>query len=183
MISASLQSSKGDFSPNIDGNNNAVTYGIKSKIANEVKTIQLIIDTLTTEARKESTLAQVPPGVIDPENKIWHRFSEYGQRLTNLYADLAERYASQYAEVIKENQIPANDTKMLASYLRRKSVAILEENNQNPITALEKLTQYVENQFVSDGVHEFNYDSGAVSYYLYNQLVACNVFPNPYDNQ
>ncbi|MCL4208395.1 hypothetical protein KJZ63_02045 [Patescibacteria group bacterium] len=178
MTNVAHQTSAGNNSPNINGDHNSVTIGIKTKVSNEVKTIQLIISTLT-RLSKDQESSTSDKREIDPEKKIKFRFDKYADELINLYAELSIKYKAQYFVVMRDYQIPRTDVDVVCSFLRIKSAAALMRNQENPITALDDLCEYLESKFYSDDLQNFDYDSGAVRYYLYNQLVACNVFPNP----
>lgn len=179
MINLSNQTSSGNYSPNIIGDGNSVSIGIRKKISNEVKTIQLIIHTLTRLAKTESENKTYSSREIDPEHKISDRFNEYSEQLKKLYGDLSIKYGEHYAIVMKENQVSRTDIDDVSGFLQRISFSVLEKNNNNPILSLQELAGYLESNFYEGEIIDFEYDDGAVCFYIYNQLIACNVFPNP----
>jgi hypothetical protein len=181
MINLADQSSRGNYSPNIMGDGNSVLIGIKNKVSNEVKTIQLIIHTLTRLSRSNIAEISHTNREIDPEHKVSERFAPYSAQLKQLYGDLSIKYSEHYSVVTKENQVARTDIDDVSSFLQRTSLAFLIKNDQNPILALHDLVVYLESNFYEDDIQDFQYDSGAISFYLYNQLIACNVFPNPID--
>ena len=65
----------------------------------------------------------------------------------------------------------------MCSYLRNISIEILKFNDGNPLLALKEICRILETKF-SNGTEE-NFSAEAIEYFLYKQLVECNIFPNP----
>lgn len=174
------QSSQGNFSPNIDGKGHTVNISVNQHVlSNEVKTIQTIINKITLEAKKTLASSSDIRGEINPEKKFEERFREYKPALITLYLELALRYKSHYDEVLKELQPGRTDFDNIATFLRQKSISVLEKNNMNPINALDDMCEYFEKKFAFGEDYEF--DNNALRFFLYEQLVKCNIFPNIYE--
>ena len=60
-------------------------------------------------------------------------------------------------------------------YLQDISVQFLEEEQDNPIAALNKLVTYFETKLSANGK---KYDRSAIKFYLVNEMIKCRVFPN-----
>lgn len=175
-----IQKSNGNMSPNIMGFGNNVSINSSRQICNEVKTIQFIIYSLTKIVKEESVL-EVPKGEINPSKKIDERFAEYSEELKLLYTDLYIKYGDSYQNVLSDIQIGRTEMDDVASFLRQKSIPILQKLNFKPIEALEELCSYLESNFFDNVIEDFEFSYGALKYFLYDQLIKCNVFPNPND--
>ena len=66
-------------------------------------------------------------------------------------------------------------TLLLCSICRIYSVQFLEEEQDNPIAALNKLVTYFETKLSANGK---KYDRSAIKFYLVNEMIKCRVFPN-----
>ena len=60
-------------------------------------------------------------------------------------------------------------------YLQDISIEILEEAKNNPVEALNKLVEFFEERLSENGKQ---YDRAAIKFYLVNETIKCNVFPN-----
>lgn len=141
--------------------------------SNEVNTLIRLIEVLSTA---EDDLS---PGENredpDPERKILDRFAEHAGFLQRLYVDLHEIYARALGEVKRHSDLSHIRMRKLQVYLMRWSDRVLNECGGDPQVALGVLTQKVLQMMGSSDVA---YDDGAVRFYLIQQLIACNVFPN-----
>lgn len=66
--------------------------------------------------------------------------------------------------------------KKIGLYLKEISDKYLTNSNNNPKEAIETLIELFENEISSINT---NYDSLAIKFYLLDELIQCNVFPNP----
>lgn len=120
----------------------------------------------------EGDLDSVMP---DSEAKIFRRFSAYCKEIKNeiiessFYAN-AQRDAEQ---VIGLDKITIGK---VTAYLKRESRRMLRENDNNPMQALDKLTDFFEEalKVQKDSI----FDRNAIRYYLIGEIPKCNVFPN-----
>jgi hypothetical protein len=60
-------------------------------------------------------------------------------------------------------------------YLQDISIQKLDEASSNPVKALELLVDYFGEKLSQCGK---KYDKAAIKFYLVNELIKCNVFPN-----
>lgn len=141
--------------------------------SNEVKTLIRLIKVLS--AAEEGLSAGDNREDPDPERKINDRFADHSEFLKRQYVDLHEIYGRVLAEVNNHSDLSHIRVRKLQVYLMQWSDRILNRSEGNPHTALDALTQKVL-QMMGDSDAPF--DDGAVRYYLIDQLIACNVFPN-----
>lgn len=64
---------------------------------------------------------------------------------------------------------------ILVFYLQDISMHFLDETNDNPIKALNKLVDYFEDKLSVNGK---KYDRAAIKFYLINEMIKCRIFPN-----
>lgn len=177
-----VQISKGNSSPNIDGDYNItnISTGTKNTISNEVKTIQAFVFLLTKMANNASLTQKQDRGTIDPVRKFDDRFKKYASTLKTTYLDLAIKYDQSYKDTLAESELGRTGSDDIARFLRSISIGTLEKHKGNPIQALDELCKYFESKFFNDeSVEKFEFDHGALRYFIYKQLVECNIFPNP----
>lgn len=139
--------------------------------ASEVETIIDLIEHITSNReinKKKDT-------VIDPEFKIDNRFLEYSKQIKNEYVNLLMIYGEALDQI---NQLmPIDDAQeiIIMLYLQDISVKTLEEMKNHPIKALNKLVDYFEEKISVNGKR---YDRAAIKFYLVNETIKCNIFPN-----
>lgn len=110
----------------------------------------------------------------DPDKKIEQRFAEYCQRIKNEILD-----SSMYAKAQKEAEsaigLDRITVQKKVSFLKAKSRFFLRENNNNPVLALDRMTDYLESELKAS---DRNYNYVAIRYYLISEIPKCNIFPN-----
>ncbi len=143
------------------------------RVSNEVNTLIRLIGVLSAaEAGISLGDNREDP---DPERKIRDRFSMHAEFLEQLYVEQHEIYGRALVVVNKYSDLSHVRLRKLQVYLMRWSDRILNECGCDPRVALDKLT---ENVLQMMGASDVAFDDGAVRYYLVDQLIACNVFPN-----
>lgn len=143
------------------------------KAPKEVTTILEMIKILSTDEHPQSGNGfQEEP---DPNGKINKRFSAYAEYLMEIYVPLMAAYAGILNEISNSNDSGIININKLSAYLKRASNSALDECNGNPVDALNKLTDYYASRLRSNGV---DYDDSAIQYYLIDNMIRCNVFPN-----
>jgi hypothetical protein len=170
------QKTTGSQSPIILGDNNEIQYGNKTKLANEVNTMLQVINLIPEVARERGVSSDTIEYPKDFLKKIEDRFSDYKLPLKARFGNLDVLYRSSYEEARKNSGIDEFSLEEMCSYLRNLSIQVLTENNNNPIEGLKFLCDLFHQKF-SNG--DINFSSEAIEYFLYKQLVECNVFPNP----
>ncbi|KFX17992.1 hypothetical protein KP17_04075 [Pectobacterium parvum] len=111
----------------------------------------------------------------DPSGKINNRFAVYAEYLMGIYMSLISSYAAILKEINNTNDAGTININKLSAYLKRFSNAVLDECNGDPVNALNKMTEYYSSRLLSDGI---DYDDAAIQYYLIDNMIRCNVFPN-----
>lgn len=143
-------------------------------ISKEVKTIMDLIEYLSMEENQivESISPEMEP---DPDKKINSRFSEHSKFLINEYKENAVFYANALKEAKSIIGFDNPRVKLIQLYLKRISNRFLMDNANNPRASLDKLGDYFENALSNNG-KEFH--AQAIRFYLIDELIKCNVFPN-----
>lgn len=143
------------------------------KLSNEVGTLVRLIEVLSSaeEGLSSGDNREDP----DPDGKIHDRFADHAPFLTQQYVDLHELYGRVLSEVNAHTDLGHIRVRKLQIYLMNWSDRVLTECGGDPQAALELLTQRVLGMM---GSSDAGFDDGAVRYYLIDQLIMCNVFPN-----
>lgn len=141
-------------------------------IAREVETIMDLIQLLSLyDGKIDDTINESP----DPEKKIYKRFKDYSEFLVNEIQELLPKYANARMEAIDKMGLDTLSTKHIVLYLKAKSDAVLIESKGDPKLALITLTNYFESKLGEGGK---TYEYNAIRYYLIQEIINCNVFPN-----
>lgn len=177
MLNSAKQSSDGNNSPNIIGDDNTLHFGTKDKLTNEVDTMLNVITLIPEIAREQGISADQIEHPKDFLTKINKRFESYTDQLKKKFTELHLLYKNSYDEAKRNAGVDEFGFEEMCSYLRNLSLEILSKNDNNPIKSLEILCSLFEDKF-SKGADK-NFSAGAIEYFLYKQLVECNVFPNP----
>lgn len=139
----------------------------------EVKTIIALIDHLSNCENIE-----VGKGYIeepDPEGKILKRFALHSEFLTQTYIDLYKIYGPNLETIKHSVDIGTVQIDKKSLYLKQHSDRVLNQCNDDPHKALEVLTQEYAGHLKAKGVE---YDETAITFFLVDELIRCNVFPN-----
>lgn len=145
----------------------------EQKQSNEVLTLVRLIEVLSSE--EDGLSVGNNREDPDPEGKIHQRFADHALFLTQQYVELHELYGRILAEVNKHTDLGHVRVRKLQIFLMNWSDRILTECAGDPKAALDLLTRRVLGMM---GTSIVGFDDGAVRYYLIDQLIACNVFPN-----
>lgn len=146
--------------------------GSNATISNEVGTIAAVIEYLTSSKTPSTEVWTEEP---DPEKKMDHRFSEHADFLKKEIIELFPRYAEARRQVDVALGIDSAKTEHLRTFLRSKSNDLLTKADNNPGKALADLTNYLEEKIGASGV---THDQLAIRYFVLDELIRCNVFPN-----
>lgn len=149
-------------------------YSVKETQANEIDTIIDLIEYISKhkEVKKKIDVE------IDPEYKIYKRFKDFTERLISEYTTLYTLYGNAIETINETIGIDEAQNIIIIFYLQDISMQILEETNDNPIKALNKLVAYFEDKLSINGKR---YDRAAIKFYLVNEMIKCRVFPNERD--
>ena len=138
--------------------------------SSEVETIMALIDFLSKDTNRVFTKRE---DNVDPENKILKRFSEHSDFIIEQYQTLFSVYSLALTEASKK--IDTVEAIIISSYLRDESDLVLTKESNNPKDALASLTNFFHDKLASNG---FTFDKQAIKFYLLDELIKCNVFPN-----
>ena len=144
---------------------------IETTQASEVDTIIDLIEYITKNREKKEKRNTI----VDPEYKIDNRFKEFAERLKSNYLTLYTLYGEALNMVYTTLEIDEAQDLITVMYLQDISIQKLDEASNNPVNALEKLVDYFEEKLSQNGK---KYDKAAIKFYLVNELIKCNVFPN-----
>jgi len=139
----------------------------------DTKTIIAIISYISINAElHEWDLDSVMP---DPEEKIFNRFSKYCEEIKNEIIE-ASSYAIAQQSAEEVIGLDVITVWKITAYLKRESRRKLRESSNDPMTALDSLTDYFEK--ILEKQDNSNFDRNAIRYYLIWEIIKCNVFPN-----
>lgn len=136
----------------------------------EVETIMELINYLSLNKNRVIIDKAVN---VDPKNKIENRFSEHSDYLKQQYSELYARYNGALVEAT--SKIDGVEAEIISDFLRDESDFILTKGNNNPKLALHSLVELFYSKLSSNGV---KFDKQAIKFYLLDELIKCNVFPN-----
>lgn len=156
--------------PIVDFLEKEIENKIKKIDSNEVETIIRLIEFLSDE--NNLVIEEEIGENIDPERKIRKRFSDYSLNLENWYKDLLADY-SESLRVAKELVgIDGVKARIIRAFLKDISDRFLSKADNNPRIALDNLIDFFEQKII-------NCHRVAIKFYLLDELINCNVFPNP----
>ncbi|MEJ5049548.1 hypothetical protein CQ046_02770 [Chryseobacterium sp. MYb7] len=138
--------------------------------SNEVETIMALIGYLSNE---DNLAVSERPGNVDPDFKIFNRFADHSKFLISLYSELCMLYQQPLAEARKE--VDAVKAIKISTYLKYESDMVLTRENNDPRAALDQLADIFNNKLSVNGL---TFDKQAIRFYLLDELINCNVFPN-----
>lgn len=150
-------------------NKNVLTDRQKTECS-EVETIMELINYLSLNKNRVIIDEVVN---VDPENKIENRFSEHSDYLKQQYSGLYAQYNGALIEAT--SKIDGVEAEIISDFLRDESDIILTKEKNNPKLALHSLVELFYSKLASNGV---KFDKQAIKFYLLEELIKCNVFPN-----
>lgn len=144
----------------------------KTTQASEVDTIIDLIEYITKNREFKRKLDR---GGVDPEYKIFKRFKDFAERLITDYTTLYTLYGEALDLVHSTLEIDEAQDLITIMYLQDISIKMLDQSSNDPVEALKKLVDYFEEKLSLNGKE---YDRAAIKFYLVNEMIRCNVFPN-----
>ncbi len=150
-------------------NKNVLTERRKTECS-EVETIMELINYLSLNKNRVIIDKSIN---VDPKNKIENRFSEHSDYLKQQYSDLYAKYNGALVEAT--SKIDGVEAEIISDFLKDESDIILTKENNNPKLALHSLVELFYGKLSSNGV---TFDKQAIKFYLLEELIKCNVFPN-----
>lgn len=146
-------------------------YTVQRTQSSEIDTIIDLIEYIS----KHKKVKKLRETVIDPEHKIYKRFYEFANDITKQYKILLTVYGDALEIVNQTIETDEAQDIIIMLYLQDISMQILQDNNNNPVKALDKLVLYFEEKLSTNGK---KYDKMAIKFYLVNEMIKCTVFPN-----
>ncbi|MEK9131915.1 MAG: SMEK domain-containing protein [Patescibacteria group bacterium] len=141
-------------------------------LANEVETIaDLVVFLSENKELDKKTWTEEP----DPQKKIEYRFSSEAPFLKSQIVDLLPRYSLARNEVDEKLSLDSVKVQFLRDFLRMKSDVLLTQANGDPKKALDNLTEHLAAEIGKNGK---KHDYQAIRFYVLDELIKCNVFPN-----
>jgi hypothetical protein len=149
-----------------------IPFHKRNKESNEVETIMKLIEYLSANSEVDESFEKEP----NPEMKIFRRFDEYSDYLVGRYKELAYIYITPLQVAAKAIGLDRVKVLKIQLYLKNVSNRYLNEKEGNPQEAI-----YAMVAFFSAKLSEanFDFDEIATEFYLIDELIKCNVFPNP----
>jgi hypothetical protein len=141
-------------------------------LANEVETIADLVVFLSDNKELDTKTWIEEP---DPQKKIEHRFSTESAFLKSQIVDLLPRYSLARNEVDEKLGLDSVKVQFIRDFLRMKSDVFLTQTSGDPKKALDNLTEYFATEIGKNGK---KHDYSAIRFYLLDELIKCNVFPN-----
>jgi hypothetical protein len=142
-------------------------------LVKEIRTFISLIGYLSDESQPSAGNGFID--APDPDGKINKRFADYSNFLTKEYQDLYIEYGQVLADVIRQSDIGHARVRRLELHLKSNSDNILTECKGNAKEALGKL---VEKYKILLSDNSIEYDESAIKFFLVDQIIRCNVFPN-----
>lgn len=141
----------------------------------EASEVETIIDLIEFITQNRQIKYHTVNSIVDPDYKINKRFKEFANKLTAQYLSLMPIYETPMETVEKE--IGSDDAQEIITvlYLRDISIKFLDECQNNPVKALDKLVDFFETKLQKNMKR---YDRAAIKFYLIREMIKCNVFPN-----
>lgn len=144
----------------------------ETTLANEVETIADLVVFLSENKNQDNQTWTEEP---DPQKKIEHRFSGEASFLKSQIIDLLPRYSFARNEVDDKLNLDSLKVQFIRDFLRMKSDILLTQANGDPKKALDNLTEHLATEIGKNGK---KHDYQAIRFYVLDELIKCNVFPN-----
>jgi len=150
-----------------------VQFISKNHVSKEISTFENLILLLSDEDHPAvgSGFLEEP----DPNGKINERFADHADLLTGEFQDLYSEYGEVLSDVRQHSELGQTKLRRLGMYLKSYSDQILTDCNGDPKEALKQLTINLEDVIQSKVK---DYDVTAIRFFLVDELLRCNVFPN-----
>ncbi len=149
-----------------------IKINTKKSKSNEVITIIKMIEYLSDDANYKSADINEES---DPDNKRL-RFVDHFDFLMTKYERLYSIYAGTIIQAKDVSGIDGVRVNKINVYLQNLSDDYLTKYSNNPKEALNELVNYFEAEICTSNT---GYDKPAIEFYLLDELINCNVFPNP----
>ncbi|EAY24740.1 SMEK domain-containing protein [Microscilla marina] len=143
----------------------------KQKKSKEEVTIIRLIEYLSSDGNYIEIEEEF---IIDPKHKIYKRFSDHKEFIISEYSILYPTYFGALDNAKQTTGLDGIKAVKITNHLNIRSNQLLNKNDNNPKQALEEFNEILWNKIDSSE----QYDREAIRFYLLNELVQCNIFPN-----
>ncbi|RFC33054.1 MAG: hypothetical protein DID91_2727703201 [Candidatus Nitrotoga sp. MKT] len=150
-----------------------VQFISKNHVSKEIATFENLILLLSDEDHPAigSGFLEEP----DPNGKINERFADHAVLLTSEFQNLYIEYGEVLSDVRQHSELGQTKLRRLGIYLKTYSDQVLTDCDGDPKAALKQLVQELEN-LMKNKIKD--YDVTAIRFFLIDELLRCNVFPN-----
>lgn len=149
-----------------------IKINIKKSKSNEVITIIKMIEYLSDDSNYKEVDT---PELVDPDKKR-QRFEKHFVYLMQQYINLYAIYSGALSEAKNTAGNDGVRAKKISLYLKDISDNFLTKHDNNPQEAINALTEFFESEISSINT---SYNRQSIKFYLLDELIQCNVFPNP----
>ncbi|NML20018.1 SMEK domain-containing protein [Pseudoflavitalea sp. G-6-1-2] len=150
-----------------------IKFGNGPSVPKEITTFMSLISFLSDEAQPGAGQGFIEEP--DPDKKVYNRFSDHASYLTSEYQNLYIEYGLVLTDVLKISDIGQVRIRRLGLHLKNESDRVLTEQKNDPKLAIDALTDRYESVLRDKGLL---FDRSAIRFFLLDQLIKCNVFPN-----
>lgn len=150
-----------------------VQFNSNERVCREITTFESLIQLLCNEDHPAAGCGFLERP--DPEGKIHERFANHAESLTREFQDLYSEYGEVLFDVRQNSGLGQIRLRRLGMYLKSHSDQVLTDCDGEPKEALNRLVQDLENLMKNKNKE---YDSSAIRFFLVDELIRCNVFPN-----
>jgi hypothetical protein len=165
--------------------------GVAHTITNTVNVVEtsrkatLEIDTLTKVISFLTNEVQHKEGLLDLDKernfkkKIHDRFSQYEGQIRKEYTLLLPDYADKYSLAWEASDVSEECRDQVDRLLSIKSLQQLKNADDNPISAVNGLVEWLKEEIGNNQEKNVNgYSEMAIRFFIYKEFARCNVFPN-----
>lgn len=145
----------------------------KNHVSKEIATFENLILLLSDEDHPAigSGFLEEP----DPNGKLNERFADHAELLASQFQELYIEYGEVLSDVRQHSEIGQTKLRRLGIFLKTYSDQVLTDCDGDPKVALRQLVQDLE-YLMKNKVKD--YDVTAIRFFLIDELLRCNVFPN-----
>jgi hypothetical protein len=142
-------------------------------VPKEIETFIRLMELLSDDAVEEAPNSFIENP--DPENKITKRFADHAPFLKRMFTEFHGIYGATYDKILTSANLGHVRIRRLGLYLKYKSDNVLSKTDGDPQEALEIIVKEFSARLALAGVA---FDESAIRFFLVEQLIRCNVFPN-----
>lgn len=142
-------------------------------LVKEIRTFISLIEYLSDEGQTSAGNGFIE--APDPDGKINKRFADHSDFLTKEYQSLYIEYGQVLTDVVQQSNIGHARVRRLGLHLKSSSDKVLSDCGGDAKQALHVLVENYKTLLSQNGIE---YDETAIKFFLVDQIIRCNVFPN-----